>query len=129
LYRVILDYHWLNIFLILKNIYEPAVKRDADDRDMIDPLFIMKNLKLKLYCPAKLTISATTEGLSADCRICDHKKYDLKLRWLKNNKTQNSSIKAAIKTLYHDAERKEKRNILSCYSNFLLLNAWNPPYL
>jgi hypothetical protein len=68
-------------------------------------------------------------GLSADCRICDHKKYDLKLRWLKNNKTQNSSIKAAIKTLYHDAERKEKRNILSCYSNFLLLNAWNPPYL
>jgi hypothetical protein len=30
------------------------VKRDADDRDMIDPLFIMKNVKLKLYCPAKL---------------------------------------------------------------------------
>jgi hypothetical protein len=28
------------------------VKRDADDRDMIDPLFIMKNVKLKLYCAA-----------------------------------------------------------------------------
>jgi hypothetical protein len=32
---------------------------------MIDPLFIMRNVKLKLYCPGNLKISATTKGLSA----------------------------------------------------------------
>jgi hypothetical protein len=33
---------------------------------MIDiPLFIIRNVKLKLNCPEKLKISATTKGLSA----------------------------------------------------------------
>jgi len=62
---------------------------------MIDPLFIMRNVKLKLYCPGnlKINLSAHKRPICSLVEYVTTRKYDLKLRWWTNNKTQNSSIK------------------------------------